>query len=117
MSNEEIDFINEFERTRQIRSDINEQDIKAVLEALKPLIAHNLNYLKYTLVKYRSSTPEEYLTMSDEQKKVEARDNALTTIIGRLIQWNISEGRELAYKILEETNDHKTAENVKPLLF
>lgn len=107
--NARIDFINFFERTRQQRSDINEKNIKTVLEALKPIFAHNFNYLSYAVVKgYFLATPE--------QKEREARHNALTTILGRVIGWSVGEGRELAFKILEETNDHKTAEAVKPIL-
>ena len=109
LSNEDLDFINEFERTRLDQSKINEGNINAVLEALKPLVAHNLNYLKYAKIKG-------FFEISEEQEEREARHNALTTILGRAISWSVGEGRELAFKLLEETNDHKTAEAVKPLL-
>jgi formate dehydrogenase assembly factor FdhD len=108
-SDEELDFINEYERTRQVQSDLNEQRIKAVLEALRPLIDHNLTYLRY-------GETRGYFTCPEGQRERVARHNALTTVIGRAINWGLQEGRELAFKILEETNDHKTANDVKPYL-
>ena len=108
-SDEELDFINEYERTRQQRSDLNEQQIKAILEGIKGLVAHNLNYLKYAQIKG-------YFKFPEGQRERVARHNALTTVLGRAISWSVGEGRELAFKILEETNDHKTANEVKPYL-
>ena len=109
INRENRDFINDYDSRREAINEKYEKDMQAVLEALNPLIEYNLEYLRYAQAK-------KWFTITPEQAKETALHNALITLLGRSIKWSVEQARTLSYEILEEVNDHTTAEKFQELL-
>ncbi len=103
------DFINNYETNRNQKRDQDEKDLQAVLEALKPVIASNMEYFKYAKTKG-------WFILEGEEAEETALHNALITVLGRSIEWSIRQARKLAFEILQDVNDHENAGKVADLL-
>lgn len=51
-----------------------------------------------------------------EEEAITATHNALTSIIGRALNFEIAQARKLAFEILQDVNDHAQARQVAKLL-
>lgn len=100
-------YLTEYENRRDEFREEQEQAIRAVMEALKAVMRYNRDYLTYREVKFKDQWGD---------KERIATHNALTSIVGRAIGWETLQGREIAFKVLEEVNDHKKAAEVAEVL-
>lgn len=87
-----------------------EANIKAAIEALKPVIRQNLKYLRYAQAKG-------FFTMNSKEEETEtATTNAITTVASRAIHFEPYDAEKLAFSILQDVNLHEEARQVADLL-
>ena len=86
-----------------------ETAIRIIQENLKTIIDSNAVYLKYAQAKG-------WFKMTPDEEKERATHNALITIIGRAIDFDVDQARRLAFEVLQEVNDHENAKKVADLL-
>lgn len=106
---EDLKTIEDYDDNREESIKKEEEAIIKAIEALTPIIQANHAYLKYAQAKG-------WFKMTPEEEETTARHNALTSIIGRVITHSIGEAEKLAFKILQDVNDHHNAKKVADLL-
>jgi hypothetical protein len=109
MNEEEQQWLFDYEDSREKNREQQEENIKKAVEALKPIIEANRNYLKYAQLK-------EWFKITPKEAEQTAAHNALLSIIGRAIHFEIAQARKLGFEVLQDVNDHKHARRVADLL-
>lgn len=107
-------IIDDYETYREqlIREGKTNANIEAALEALKPVIADNLDYFRYAEAKGYG----EKGILSEDTTQNRALRNALISVLGQAIKWSVHEAEHLSFEILEEVNDHGCAHKVAEVL-
>lgn len=106
---EELAIIFEYDDNREKSREKEEYNIQIAIINLDAIVKDNLKYLKYAEANH-------WFKMTEEQRNMTALHNALTSIIGRSINWEIGQARKLAFEILEDVNDHEMASKISKVM-
>lgn len=96
------DFISQYERNERKRSEKRKQATSEAQEALEKLTDLNRQYLKYAEAKG-------HLKLSEMEREAHARINAIVTLAGCWIRWDLDKAVKVAYGVLEDVNHHSLA--------
>ena len=108
-SEEELAIIEDYDDHREENSRKEEEAIQLAVKSLEPLVQSNLAYLKYAQAQH-------WFEMTTEEEKIRALHNALTTVISRAINFEIAQAKKIAFRILQDVNDHYEARKVAQVL-
>ena len=103
------EFINEYDHNRERYREEQKDRIETIKLLVKQEKEANLEYFSYAQARGWFKIPI-------QEQDTEALVNAIQTFTGHLIKWDVDTARAIAWRVLEDVNDHDTAKQVRELL-